>query len=527
MGLRAKLGLILTLFFALLALGTAGFIQSRLESHYNDIERRDATHAMERVLRGIESEIAGLERTTGEWSNWTALHRYMQQPDPAFAAEYLSRDAVSAFQLSVLQLRDGQGQTMALIELPDAQGNTPAERFIRTESSTYQQYLRRFTSTTPALCGMGLLSPSSPPVMLCDNPVLTRAREGAGVGRIFMARTLDAAAIERIKRLTHQHFRLVLSNAGLPPFEGDEGLPVAGLSLAGIERPGHLAQTAEMITVAFPIYGFVSDRRLGWLYLDYPREQYARVKQQAFSLIQSVLFLLAITAVLVTIAVDWLVVRRLLRLRREVDALPNTPGWTGRVSEGGEDELDTLTQHINALLGVMSTQVQQLRDLSHSDTLTGLANQRHFEQRLSIALARIRREKAPLSLLLIDVDHYRQFNELYGSDVGDAALRQIADALRSAIRRGTDLAARIEKDDFALLLEDTDLAGAQARAASAIDDIRKKNIAHVGVEGSVLTISIGVVEAGPMDDADVLYQRAERQLYQAKQTGRDRFVAQA
>ncbi len=165
--------------------------------------------------------------------------------------------------------------------------------------------------------------------------------------------------------------------------------------------------------------------------------------------------------------------------------------------------------------------------LSLSDSLTGLANRRAFDQALQREHARRQRTGTPLSVLLIDVDHFKSVNDRYGHATGDDYLRTVAQVLRKKAARSTDLAARQGGEEFACLLPDTAAADAQALAERIREAMGRLALPNrppgaLAADGQ-LTVSIGVstLESGRAT-AEELLEQADVQLYAAKRAGRDR-----
>ena len=168
---------------------------------------------------------------------------------------------------------------------------------------------------------------------------------------------------------------------------------------------------------------------------------------------------------------------------------------------------------------------KELEALSFKDGLTGIANRRQFDTSLAREWESARQSQQPLSLLLIDVDHFKQYNDLYGHLQGDSCLTEIAQTLRLALVGPRDLVARYGGEEFILVLPDTDLAGAQRVAERCQRLIEKLAIAHAqSPHGQRVTISLGVGTAVPGEGMapTELMQTVDRLLYQAKQNGRNR-----
>lgn len=167
---------------------------------------------------------------------------------------------------------------------------------------------------------------------------------------------------------------------------------------------------------------------------------------------------------------------------------------------------------------------QTLERLARIDGLTGLCNRRVFDEELTRTWRAAIRDQQPLSVVLIDVDHFKAYNDQYGHLIGDDCLRAVGRVLEDAARRPGDLAARFGGEEFALLLPRTDLAGAIRIGQVVVDQVRELNIEHVKAPLGCVTISAGVAQATTDAQAtpDKLLSAADAQLYVAKESGRNR-----
>ncbi|MGF6591530.1 diguanylate cyclase [Pseudomonas sp. 2835] len=165
-----------------------------------------------------------------------------------------------------------------------------------------------------------------------------------------------------------------------------------------------------------------------------------------------------------------------------------------------------------------------LQRLMNSDGLTGLSNRRHFDEYLELEWRRAMREQAQLSLLMIDVDYFKSFNDTFGHLAGDEALRKVAEAIRASCARPSDLPARYGGEEFALVLPNTSPGGARLVAEKLRQTVAAMNIAHTMPDpDSVLTVSIGLATLTPGIGSHCrqLISAADKGLYLAKNNGRN------
>jgi diguanylate cyclase (GGDEF)-like protein/PAS domain S-box-containing protein len=167
----------------------------------------------------------------------------------------------------------------------------------------------------------------------------------------------------------------------------------------------------------------------------------------------------------------------------------------------------------------------QLEILARQDGLTGLANRRQFDETLEVEIRRAIRDQTPLSLIMIDVDSFKAFNDYYGHHAGDDCLRRVGLALMDTSHRPADLSARYGGEEFVLLLPNTAESGALAIAERARRAVRSLEIEHLPTPEKIVTISLGVASVVPAngpDDAGGLVKAADKALYASKMRGRDR-----
>ena len=170
------------------------------------------------------------------------------------------------------------------------------------------------------------------------------------------------------------------------------------------------------------------------------------------------------------------------------------------------------------LMRRLEAQSQAMRDMAMRDQLTGLFNRHYVQARLPELIANAEERKRPLSLIVIDIDHFKEVNDGHGHDIGDLALTDVAAGLSELTSEvSTDVLARFGGEEFILLLPQTDLDTAQLRAEAL-----RLGIAAIRPAGLALTVSLGVATRQTGESFEALFRRADSAVYRAKQRGRNR-----
>ena len=171
-------------------------------------------------------------------------------------------------------------------------------------------------------------------------------------------------------------------------------------------------------------------------------------------------------------------------------------------------------------------QMRTIEKIGLVDMLTKIANRRGFEERLKVEWNRALREKTPISILVMDIDKFKNYNDTYGHQQGDVALKTFADTASKSLMRGVDFAARWGGEEFVILLPGTNVDGAAEIAERVRKNIETVVIPTDGKMETKITVSIGVNSIVPTSNTFIkdFIEKADQALYKAKESGRNRYV---
>jgi len=253
--------------------------------------------------------------------------------------------------------------------------------------------------------------------------------------------------------------------------------------------------------------------------------QAAEVTSQQITLaIWTGILVVLITLVIIYVLYQRIVVRLLL-LDSQVNRASEDD--TALVSIGGNDEIANLAQTFSMYLQRVRDQEKALLDMALTDPLTNIPNRRAFDKHIKEMIAQAQRNNWDLTILLIDIDFFKVYNDHYGHNDGDACLRLVARQLNAVVLRNTDFCARFGGEEFVCLLPNTDANGAKDKAEALRIAIENMQIPHNGNKVSpVVTVSVGGATFPFSIDtnwtADIIIEQADKALYRAKAEGRNR-----
>ncbi len=265
-------------------------------------------------------------------------------------------------------------------------------------------------------------------------------------------------------------------------------------------------------------------------------------KDLHFKLISISIMILAINGLLFAITVFMLrkaAFSPISAMKEHLDRFSLSGAVQGALALGGDDELAKVASHINQLLARVSSQATELDKLGGTDGLTGLANRKRMEEYMDVEARRICRKRyeslagehngrqSMLAFMVIDLDYFKRYNELYGHGHGDASLKKVAEAVCESVQRPSDLVCRFDGSCFAIVLPDTDEDGAVGLAQRIAEAVKSLCIPNAASMVAVsLTASIGVAAASIDEHFETsrIVDLAIRASVAAKKAGRNRIV---
>lgn len=249
------------------------------------------------------------------------------------------------------------------------------------------------------------------------------------------------------------------------------------------------------------------------------------LKQATWLVVGGIILVIGLAVLIVLAILNRFVLQPVAAMEREMVRCADGD-FTANVGRHMLKEFSVLAEALNAMTRQLSDKVEQLNRLSRVDSLTGLANRHHFDECIIKEWQRALRSREPLSLLMIDIDHFKAYNDHYGHLGGDECLRMVADVLRQVVQRTTDLTARYGGEEFAVLLPNTLPANALALAEELVARLAVRQIPHAASPLGRISVSIGVKSCCSAEKCDTsgLIAAADKALYQAKRAGRNRVV---
>jgi diguanylate cyclase (GGDEF)-like protein len=519
LGIGPRIVALFVLVFGLM--GGLGLLlmQSKLLPAFDAIEKHFAQDSAKRVTSGFDEQLAALSILNHDWAFSDELYSHMQQRSKAFEDGNLSDATMLTSHLNAVLLVDRRGQLVGIGRRPQSDNSLLQPDDVLP---ALQRRLARLPrQSRPTECG--LIQVGKILSAVCWTPIVHSNGHGAVTGLVVMVQELDDSALAVIAQNASTAFSIE-PHAEEPNSQGAIEMAWELPKFKYLSnRQVHASYEPQNITLHYLLRD-LEDKPLSTVHMNLARN----LALEAQRILQEVAWQLAalalVTGLVLLLALHHWLVRPIRQLQAELANMTASRRWDRVLTAKRPDEIGALTQGVNALLQVLHSQVDALKTLSSTDALTGIANRRQFDERLAYEIVRLARRPAPLSLLLLDVDHFKRYNDLYGHPMGDVALQKIGLLLKDLCRQ-QDLPARIGGEEFALLLPETDAEGAIALAHKCMLALAALALPHdSSPTDRYLTLSIGIATcaAGQRADANALREQADEALYAAKDLGRNR-----
>lgn len=505
--------LVLALLIAFVSMGGAGLwiVRSSVEPVFNELERRSAYESVHRVMSAVQAELNSLQLVTTDWSKWDDLALYINNRDRRFAANNLTPAALRKVAMTAMVVWDREGRLIVKLH------NQEPERGVAVMERLAGLY-QTIRAVGEHSCGF--IKVQADVMALCWETVSPTDRRDQKSGTLAFARFVDSSMWRRISSETQESLEVNpavfrLSGASEQSRWFVSGLPAyAHNEVAYWFGPDVLELTITLEDI----------RQIPLLDVQIHRQR--DLAQEAFYMMTRIFWQILLGAVVVAFfiwsLVRWRFVARIAHMRYQLRSIQEGKDWGRGVTVGGSDELARLSGHINRLLSIIHSQVRDLTSQSQTDALTALPNRRALDVFLQQAVELMHRDGKPMSLLMLDVDFFKQYNDFYGHPSGDEVLKRIGRVLAEQSRIG-DLAVRMGGEEFAVLLPATDALAAMQVAGNLRQSVERLYVPHqLSAVSDWVTCSIGVttMQASEWDEGQFLRQ-ADQALYAAKRAGRN------
>lgn len=503
------------LLFSTLALGAflaAVYLVSRfaLLNGFARLESESAQGNIRHLQNGLKNEQSQLEIMARDYAQWDRTYDYMQNHDPDYVRTELTSDTFKIININLFLLIDTTGQVVLHKNGSDWRpDDSDLAKIVAVQQG-------RETSHDVAL--NEILDMNGRLLLLAYQPILTSRGAGTPRGTLVMVREFDNKVVSALGRSVG--FPVWLEPADSVSEGNTHGVSwTDGVNSARVESEATMLDYVVIRDFSGHICRLLVGRT--------PRSLYLEGKKETRLFWGLLMLAGAIYCGALFFFVDELLMGRVASLSNEVAKVTVSGDLSLRLDPGGNDELSSLARTVNKMLSAIQKtkaellQAQEsLRFHAEHDALTGVKNRRSIRDMLRKELARCRREKNTLGVILADVDHFKKVNDHYGHAAGDAVLVAVVQRITATLR-SYDLLGRYGGEEFLIIAPGCDLDLAQKlaeriRAAVGDDPI------DVGDEFAAISLSLGVTLGTADSDPEFLVAQADTAMYQAKGKGRNR-----
>lgn len=501
--------------FSALALGAflaVVFLVSRfaLMKAFARLDGDAAQTTVHQMRSALEHKHNNLEAVAHDYAQSDAAYDFLQSKNPDYAKTALTPDALKALHVDMVAILDN-GNNLAFYRvasswLPDA-----------AELQTITSAGSRYSAIRNGFPARGVLEVGGHVMLLCYQPVLPGTGTGQSRGTLVMARELDGVEIAMLS--TSLGFQVWLEPANTLANDSQGVAWTNGFDSARVESDSTMLDYVAIRDFSGTTCRLLVTRTQRSFFLEGRKES------------RYLLGLLMLAGVvycgILFFFVEEVLVRRIALLGSEVSKVTVSGDLSLRLNSEGKDELSTLARMINTMLSAIQKtksdlmQAQEsLRFHAEHDALTGVLNRRAIRDSLRKELARCRREKNTLGVILGDVDHFKKINDHYGHAAGDAVLVSVVQRITSVLR-SYDALGRYGGEEFLIIAPNCDLAMAQKLAERIRTAIADEPM-DLGNASAKVTLSLGVTLGTAESDPEFLVAQADTAMYNAKRNGRNR-----
>lgn len=478
-------------------------------------EDHNARLSLERVQADLDRQLHELEIVTKNWALWDEAYAFMRGENPHFVEQFITPALFDDVDLSLLMLTDSTDMVRWVAGIDPASGAFTSCPAASGACAWAHPMVKSLQAATPRTNDALLLRRSK----LITAPRLTMISQcaifhsdGSGpiAGRLTMARFITPAWLARLR----QHTGLDVTLRDDPSPALYDGVQVEVQRIDGRQLRATMRQPA-------PPFGhqLITEILL-------PRDRLNDGVATYYLALVAIVGLLVVVLLVALTSFQRMVLTPISRLTAYAQSLHRQQANVAAPLEllERDDEIGTMAREFQYLIDYQDERAANLKALTYTDALTGLGNRRLLDERLPQMLSLTHRLERPVTLIMLDVDHFKAYNDFYGHPEGDRCLKMLAETLRDLFQRESDLIARVGGEEFVIVLPDVDPERAMEVASGVRTAIEAQCIPHErSPTNRHITVSVGVAISWPSRqlNAAALIEQADRALYDAKRTGRN------
>ncbi len=493
-----------------------------------ELEEHDAEKNYRRIVHALEREIYHLDRLCNDWSTWDSLFNYINTRNSSFINANLGPETFAFGNFDqVIILDRNLNRVYALGYNHPYREKLKSEVLVKNENLLKSSVLKKSSKfNRPIEEVRGVLVTDIGLMLVSARNVLLRTNPNASNGVIIMSKLLDERIMMSIREQTEIDFSVF-------PVEQSFLSPEIKKKLIGSLPVKLLINRSEKKINVYALRQDIAGSGKYVLHISIPMA----ISVKGDNVIKLAIFFLVVATIavllIVILTIDRSIVSPVNSLIDQVKRIAKGD-YARRGTVPSNNELGLLSMAVDDMAQIISTQTNELKGvnerlelMSITDSLTGAYNRRHFDNVVRFEWERAFRAKEPMSLIMIDIDYFKPYNDTYGHVEGDKCLKAISTCITDNLRRETDHLYRYGGEEFAIILPNTSHEGAAHVASSIVEAVSAMEMPHSASKYHRITISAGSATKTPALPKmySELIVMADKALYHSKKNGRNMAVS--
>lgn len=526
MSLRLKTAIVIISLYSIIIVSE--FIVQRyfVYNAFVSIEKEEAADNMARITQALENEVSHLDNLNNDWATWDDTYNFIDNRSEDYIVSNLPDWIFHESGMDLIYIVNNNGEVVwgkiydTALKKEIFVKEIPQNMLPQNHSLLIRDYRTHDLSLVKK---RGLFNTEKGPLLISTELILTSKGKGPPKGYMIMGLFIDDKVINKIKDQTKVNFEVIY-------LYNKPGVEAYKDVINELVESKLYIDDNETNKDYYNLYRYYTDVEKDpslIIKVDFPR----KISGQGKKVITFATTYLILTGIIVLILIIILINKYALKPLQMVDKymvkIIKSNDFSIRINSKRKDEIGIMANAFDFFVAKIEEQKQMLEDLSTIDGLTNIANRRKFDETIKSEWNRHKRFGSTITILLLDVDYFKLYNDFYGHQAGDECLKKICSVLSNHTKRAGELSARYGGEEFVLLYLNSEKQNILEICDHIKSDINKLNIKHEKSKVSDrITVSIGIAIYKPKSDDKYIdfINNADKALYQAKEAGRNRAV---